>query len=783
MINAAIDRLEADARSQPPPVDGIQPHLVFRVPVATGTLPNVLADLLQELGIAVVSIEPDGAVIAFRGDTDLSQFKEAVRKYQRGPGIDQKTGLRNKSTRYDVFEIIEADQMRRWGRSDRVGRRLGNAIGKNGESIDAASLYVLDVELWHRGTMALAKASVAEVQKLVQGMINVGEKFSDTFIGDALCLARITLTGEKLSRLLEMDAVAEVDLPPQPIFDSYAAAAVTPRDFPTPPRPVPDGPRVCILDSGVASSHKLLANNIGHEEAILADTSSPSDANGHGTMVGGLAVFGDIRACYTEGRFSSPITLFSARVTNNANRFDDEKRIINQMRHAIEVFLAAPYNCKVFNISLGCAEPLLSDGNKRQGEWAQALDFIARDLKVLFVVSAGNHDASIATLTRDAEMALTGYPHYLFESAANLCDPATAAIPITVGALAEHAEPAVRKGTDKDDFVRPIAQVDQPTPSTRIGPGLNDAIKPEFVAYGGNSTFHGSGPSRSTRRIDPGVAVMSFSHQPILDQLFSYSVGTSFAAPRVARLAALVWHRIRQDFGQDPDPNLVRAVLATATVMPEAARSLIERTKGEDFIPHVCGYGMVDEELALESSDRRITLVAQGKITIDTFQIFQVPVPEEFQDDSRSKKIIVALAYDPPVRRRRAQYLGVDMCSYLFRNKSVDEIVEAYRAITKKERKSKSVPGAFKDSSKCKLSPGVKALGTSTLQRAEWTSRTRLQDSDTFHLLVRADRNWAPSEITEQDFGVAVALESNNPLLYGVIRERIPVRQRTRLRQ
>lgn len=160
-----------------------------------------------------------------------------------------------------------------------------------------------------------------------------------------------------------------------------------------------------------------------------------------------------------------------------------------------------------------------------------------------------------------------------------------------------------------------------------------------------------------------------------------------------------------------------------------------------------------------------------------------MPVPKEFQDDSKSKRIVVALAFDPPVRRRRAQYLGVDMCCYLFRNKTVEEIVEAYRSISQEERKNKTVPGAIQDSSKCKLAPGLKSLSTSTLQRCEWMSKARLKDSDTFHLLVRADRNWAPPDITEQDFGVAVTLESNNPLLYAVIRERIPVRQRTRLRQ
>jgi len=209
----------------------------------------------------------------------------------------------------------------------------------------------------------------------------------------------------------------------------------------------------------------------------------------------------------------------------------------------------------------------------------------------------------------------------------------------------------------------------------------------------------------------------------------------------------------------------------------------IETKKGSDFVRRVCGYGMLDSELALMSSDRRVTLVAQGSVSVDAFQIFQVPVPEEFQNDSKGKRIIIALAYDPPVRRRRAEYLGVDMCCYLFRNKTVEAITEAYRAITSEERRNKSVPGAIQGSSKCNVCPGVRELSTSTLQRCEWTPRRKFRASDTFYLLVRCERNWAPSEVTEQDFAVAVTLEANDPRLYAVVRERIPVRQRTRLRQ
>jgi subtilisin family serine protease len=781
-MKAALDRLEADAGRKPQHVQGIHPHLVFRIPVAAGTSPTVLTDRLQELGIAVVSIEHDGAIIAFRDNTDLSTFKDAVNRYQRGPGINPNTKLRYKSTKYDVFEIIEAGQMRLWGRVDRIGSRLAAVIGPQGDRVDSKTSYVLDVDLWHRGTAALARDSLSELERLIEDKAKPGERLSDSFVGDMLCLARACVSGEKLGRLLDMDAVAEVDVPPQPVFDNYAAFRKTPRDFPSPPKPAVNGPRVCILDSGITSGHKLLANNVGHEEAILTTVSSPADANGHGTMVGGIAVFGNVRACYEAGTFASPITLFSARLLNDRNRFDDDKRIITQMRDAIRVFFAEPYNCRVFNLSLGSPDPLLTDSNKRQGSWAEALDVIAREFKVLLVVSAGNHVTPIATITSKAEAALVGYPDYLFDPAAQLCDPATAAIPITVGALAEHDVPEVRHSAGKDDIIRPLAKANEPTPSTRIGPGVNDAIKPEFVSYGGNDVFQGFRQVRETERIDRGVAVMSFSHEPA-KHLFAFNVGTSFAAPRVAHLAALVWDRIRRDFGQDPDPNLVRAVLATAAVRPEATCSLVEATKGPTHIPAVCGYGIPDPDLALESGDRRVTLVAQGRITIDNFQIYQIPVPAEFQEDGKTKRIIVAMAFDPPVRRRRAQYLGVDMCCYLFRNKSVEDIIEAYRAITPEERKSKSVPSAIQGSCKCEFTPTPRSLATSTLHRYEWVSRRKLQADDTFYLLVRADRNWAAAEVTEQDFAVAVTLDSNDPRLYGVIRERIPVLQRTRLRQ
>jgi hypothetical protein len=708
VLRDRVDNLEQQARTRPQVAPGVQPHLVFRVPLAAGASSTELMVLLEEVGITIVGIERDGAIIAFRDDVDLAAFRQALDEYIRGPrgGINPQTGRPYASTRWDVFELIEAEQMRLWSRSDRVGPRLAEAAGREGLALQHEQMYVIGVELWHRGTPNLAREAINELRRIVEQAPLPGERLRDEFIGDALCLARLSLTGEKLDRLLDMDIVAEVDLPPVPVFDARAARETTRRDFPRPPRPPIGGPSFCTLDSGIASNHWLIANNIGHAEAILTREDSAADGHGHGTMVGGLAVFGDVRACFQAGQFASDITLYSDRVLNDENRFDDEKLIIHQMRRAIEVFKAPPYNCRVFNLSLGDDQPWLRD-NARQSIWAECLDILDREEKVLLVVSAGNQRLGTGRNARDAEEVLANYPNYLFEPECGLCDPATAAIAVTVGGIAQHDEPEVRRGAKEESIVRTVAKFDEPVPTTRIGPGLDSAIKPDFVAYSGNWTFDGFGSSYRTIRDDPGVAVMSLSHQPT-ESLFSFDVGTSYGAPLVARLGALVRDRLGEALGEEPDPNLIRSVLATAAAVPEALHDRIEPLRGMEGVLQVCGYGLIDEDHALHSGDRRVTLVAQSSIPVDSFQLYEVPVPEEFRKARGKKRIIVSLAFDPPVRRRRAQYLGVEMNYALIRGKTIDEIVEAHRALSAEEQASVrrgeiAMPKALQSPYRCEL--------------------------------------------------------------------------------
>jgi len=150
-----------------------------------------------------------------------------------------------------------------------------------------------------------------------------------------------------------------------------------------------------------------------------------------------------------------------------------------------------------------------------------------------------------------------------------------------VGALAQHDAPVAQRGSGADDIVRPVASVDEPSPFTRIGPGINGSIKPELVHYGGNLVFMGFGSNVRQIGDEPGTAVMSLSYQPT-QQLFAFNCGTSFAAPS--------WQDSQPDrawtdkrFGGTPSPNLIRAVLASSADIPEA--SIIR------LIPYENGHG------------------------------------------------------------------------------------------------------------------------------------------------------------------------------------------------
>lgn len=734
-----------------------------------------LAKLVDRLGVAglqVVSIDEDKhAIVAFRADDDLTDFQRAMDAYVAGP----RTGA--KSSQWDVLEYIDPASVRRWSREDRIGPRL--RANADVVRFRDDEVYKLDLEIWHPGNEQAATEAFTKVRRFVESRRDRGARVLDKYVGRTMCLVRVAARGAEVDALLELPEVAELDLPPQCQLDASDLPANLANQFPTPPRPPADGPRLCILDSGITSAHPLLAPFVGDASSFHSAVTTAADIRGHGTAVAGAAVFGDLRRRVETGDFESAVTVFSARLLDDNDELDEEKLAVNQIRAAVEHYRNPPFNCRIFNLSFGERETFIDKSRGRQGIWAEALDLIAAEYDVVFVVSAGN--VPVKTSNADeAEILVNSGGRHLLEPTHRLVDPATAALAITVGAIAERTTTTAPPGAGANDIIRPVApNPGDPSPFTRVGPGVSGALKPDFVDDGGNLSWSGFGNHRKVHEDQANAVLLLSNKHRGTTGWFRHDFGTSFAAPRVSRVAAMVEHRLNAHFGRLPSANLIRAVLGAGAVRTND----LDGHCGNGATVKVAGYGRVDEDFALWSSVRRVVLFSEDEIPLDHFAMFEVPVPDEFLQIGGRKSVTAAVAYDPPTRARRAEYLGVSLDFDLYWGVEQDVLYEHYRNRTKDE-------GSFPKIDPYKLNmdpgPGMNrefrwCRGRSTLQvgRFEFRRDTR---PNRWWLAVRIRRRWAPKEYEKQRFALAVVLEALSGDLYSHVQAQLRARGRVRAR-
>ena len=674
-VGSVLQQFQSRAPRRP---HGIDPKLLLRVRLEkAGAIPE---EEWRKNGLILVSEDRDGVTILLASELELRDFRRRLHEYQRGPRPQKKN-----APHAPLFDAIL--EVREYGPEDRKGKLLQEA------TIESTKEYALDLELWHPGDTSVARLSLSQVETFISQQ---NGRIVDRYIGISVCLARVIVRGNMIDKLLQLEPVAKLDLPPRPALTVAEVSQLTLEDFPPITRPPSDAPRVCVLDSGIASGHPMLSSAVGESISVPASLGLPVDEHGHGTQVAGLALYNDISECITNRQFSPFLWVMSAKVTKIEDgpfgrqmKFPDEKLISTQMREAIEYF-HREHGCRVFNISLG-DERLVYDGGK-PSIWAWTLDDIAKNLDVIIVVSAGN--SWPVSQNDDPEEAFNGYPQYLLRPDNRIIEPATAAIPLTVGSLA-HSE-APRGAGDRDDVaLKTVAQKDVPSPFTRTGPGIGDAVKPELCEYGGNLVFD----HRLNRLQDknPEVEIVSLHHDHATGILFAWDKGTSLAAPKVAHYAA----RILSIFPQ-ASANLVRALLVSSASIPEAAKGVLSVLGNDEYLK-VCGYGNPNFDIAAYSFDKRVTLFAKNELLGDRFHIYEIPLPDIFRQTNGKRSITITLAFDPPTRHTRKDYLGFTMKFWLVRGKTLWKVESIFRKSKPGEEIVKGISGTRFE---CNLEPG-----------------------------------------------------------------------------
>lgn len=773
----------------------LDPQLIFKIK-ATKKLSD---DLVNQTGLDILAFEPDTAIVVFSSDLELKEFRRRLENYSQiteGP-------------EYSYLGAI--DQLVPLEREDRIGRLLEL------NPLQAGELAALDLELWHTGDRKEMRKYLDDITDVLESLSSdtAPMRMSDRYVGDYLCIARIKVTHEFLELLLEVEIVKEIDRPPQPAFERTADYNLPISSFPEVISPPEENCGILVIDSGVQRGHPLIAPVLG-EADVFPDPrqqlikGGAEDVNGHGTSVAGIAIYGDVENCIKKLSFDPTAWLFSARVTDENCQYYEDLLLETQLDQAIHAFVDQYPNCKVINISLGNADQIYRDGMK-QFRLAAKIDEIAYQYQhknIIFVISAGNitpyEEAISDEPLKSDEQLKTDYPNYLLDQNARIIDPATSAIALTVGSLSYGyggiTEPAdVRR--------QAIAKLrGHPSPFTRTGFGVDGMIKPDVVDFGGDIVIdlkYKQGldlPTSKLRLSDnvAGVSVVTFSKN-FQSSLFHICSGTSFAAPRVANIAAQLFTKY-----PNASSNLIRALIVNSAMLPAEIPDEFSKGKKSQKIKkqlQIYGYGQTDLERAMYSAENHVVLSEDNiVIPVGKFHIYEIPqLPEEFFDIEGTRTLSVTLAFDPPTRPTRGDsYLGVTMEFNLFKGIDKESIVNAYVDASKTDK-----PGEFAEISiqnlkkkhprrsiTIDLSPGSNLRKKGTVQRGqiELKSGAKKYNNLPMTLVVSCNRKWAnPDEIELQRYGLVVSITHSDPQvnLYNRVKlqvEQIDQRERNRAR-
>lgn len=753
-----LNQLQEKQRSYP---EGFNPANIFRLDLeAEGDLDEAT---LGRSGLRLLAKDPHRALVVVTDDVRLMAFRDRLRSY---------TGQIPGGAEYAELDVVRS--ITPLSSQDRTGRRLV------AEPLQSAQEAPFDIELWHTGRRSDCERFLSTVQAVLD---RHGIRLSDRWIGSSLCVCRARLHDAALRELLEMPEVKEVDRPPRPAFEHSELFQANVSDMAITPHAAPDLIGIVVVDSGVASQHPLIAPALGDAQVFpdalsrrVLDGPSDSTPRGHGTGVCGIAAYGDVLAAFRARRFVPSARVFSARVTDDTNEYDEEILLEHQLEQAIEYFLSNYPTARVINISLGDRNQVYADGY--QTRFAAAIDDLAyrnAERGILMVVSSGNYDVPLPP----AQVQQL-YPFYLSQPAARLIEPATAALALTVGGLA--LGPEANRHYESDVQLPVAGDAGFPSPFTRVGPGVDGAIKPEVMEVAGDWILD------RDRLTESGVVTLGKNFAG--GALLVSRIGTSFAAPKVANTAAQLMRRY-----PDYSSNLIRALVVHSAEVPGNRPGFwsVAKPTNEEVLK-VYGYGQPDLDRAIAAAQNEPWLLYDGRIDGDAFRIFHLPeLPEEFLARSGRRRLKVTLAFDPPTRpTRKDSYLGFTMEFALYRNVDAKTLGDAYRKWDRQEKEEleDGAPPGRTDLNRCnlKMMPGSTRRKGGTVQSA-WLEISRqnwkYEPGTPLFLVVVCERRWAPMEITDQRFAVVMSIshEAADVDLHARLQQRVGlfVRQRARV--
>ncbi len=732
--------------------DGVDPRFVFKLRSDSGFPESVLEG--RELHLLAEGRESTYFVLAEDGG---EAFTAALTAYAEGDDIEGASGPLK--SLYNNIDAISP-----YGPDDRRGPGMAN--------LPVEGRLILDVTLWPSEDRSEALERV-ELLRLVLQEEDAQEVTST--VSARLSIVRCSIDRASVDALLDLYVVQTVRTPPLPYIDPSDWREI---DADSLEIEWQESAPIGVLDDLPDVNHPVLRGHVEVSTAPITGGYAWASPSHHGTLVSGLALG---RSFVKSVRDGLPVQLngnvIVARVLeSDSARGSDATRFPRSLLPTALVTQSIRHlhglGVRVFNLSFGYSTDVRAS---HVGDMSEELDNLARELDVVIVVSSGN---ATLPLSRSGPLfdVIDDYPEYVDREGHALAQPANAANLITVGGIAPSDAPWLRNNSQIGTTA--VAGVGEISPFSRTGPGFGKKPKrmnkPDFVEFAGNAVVDDIG---MVSQKDQGSGVLSTASLTT-GPFFQMVHGTSFASPVVAADAAAVLHRYPES-----SSNLIRALLASSA-RPTNAGLLVK----EDHIRHNrYGFGTVRRDDALDSSPLRATMTYDGALAVDSTVLHPIPIPTDFAlPRSATRRVRVALAFDPPVRRTRREYTAATMSLDIYRSVTLEELEDRLR---RQDPENPQPLFSGKRRLATQFRPSMTAWSESTLQVREWAPTSMdPDDGDTYYLAVtHKARPWFRDrdDYTTQRYAVAVSLEDQGRIeldLETMLTQQITVPARVRAR-
>ena len=636
------------------------------LPVIEGGIPFLLqidpstdVDFLRGMGFEVVCDLDDGFIVVSSEEIDLSTFIQKVDAFIRNK---QRSGSPAK-----VYALC-ADE-------DRLKRILSKTLYDKWATIDANTPFTIDISVECNGLTTApslpdrnadendndyemrltqlknefySKIDELEMQRHQQlenivGFYNGSFRSSYIHETDSFTV-RISINGAGLRDIvLNYAYIFEVSEAEEIKMESATEDAQNIDDDLIPIPPSGDSPIVCVIDSGIQENHRLLQSSVIQTDSICiipekTTTNDDVGGGGHGTRVAGAVLYP--QGIPAGGHYQLPCFIRNIKAIDHNNTVPSELNPVYIISDVVKKFAReVSAKSKIFNHSIG--EGKSFDEFRHMSAWASEIDNYSYEDDVLFIQAAGN-----ITAAEISEYIQSGhnYPDYFIKDLSRISNPAQSLQALTVGSISH---------SDFEDLDRIVmGKKGEISSFSRRGPGIWDSIKPDVVEYGGTHAINKGDNSLTTPE---EVCPELIRRSPEGPAYSKDNIGTSFAAPKVAYIAAEI-----QKILPNAPALLYRALIAQSAKWPNYSPSLTAEKK--QMLLRQMGYGLPDVEKATGNNDYRATLVTTGVAEIGAGEahIYKIKIPDELQSIGDEYNILVeiTLSYSAKPRRTRRKIKG-----------------------------------------------------------------------------------------------------------------------------